>query len=174
MGCSAERTDQTASLVRMADAQQLSQAAFDRLKAEYDDLTTRGRIDIARKIEAARELGDLSENGDYHAAKEEQGKMEGRIMHLGRMIENAVIVEAEVGGDSVMAGASPPIVFYGDDEDDAERYLVGSIEEQADDVTVVSPGSPMGAALLGAAVGDEVEYEAPTGAVLKVKVLAIA
>lgn len=174
MGCTAERTDQTASLVRMADAQQLSQAAFDRLKAEYDDLTTRGRIDIARKIEAARELGDLSENGDYHAAKEEQGKMEGRIMHLGRMIENAVIVEAEVGGDSVMAGAIVTIVFDDDDEDDAERYLVGSIEEQADDVTVVSPGSPMGAALLGAAVGDEVEYEAPTGAVLKVKVLAIA
>ena len=156
MGCAAERTDQTASLVRMADAQQLSQAAFDRLKAEYDDLTTRGRIDIARKIEAARELGDLSENGDYHAAKEEQGKMEGRIMHLGRMIENAVIVEAEVGGDSVMAGAIVTIVFDGDDEDDAERYLVGSIEEQADDVTVVSPGSPMGAALLGAAVGDGV------------------
>ena len=174
MGCAAERADQTASLVRMADAQQLSQAAFDRLKAEYDDLTTRGRIDIARKIEAARELGDLSENGDYHAAKEEQGKMEGRIMHLGRMIENAVIVEAEVGGDSVMAGAIVTIVFDGDDEADAERYLVGSIEEQADDVTVVSPGSPMGAALLGAAVGDEVEYEAPTGAVLKVKVLAIA
>ena len=174
MGCTAERTDQTASLVRMADAQQLSQAAFDRLKAEYDDLTTRGRIDIARKIEAARELGDLSENGDYHAAKEEQGKMEGRIMHLGRVIENAVIVEAEVDGDSVMAGAIVTIVFDGDDEDDAERYLVGSIEEQADDVTVVSPGSPMGAALLGAAVGDEVEYEAPTGAVLKVKVLAIA
>ena len=158
----------------MADAQQLSQAAFDRLKAEYDDLTTRGRIDIARKIEAARELGDLSENGDYHAAKEEQGKMEGRIMHLGRMIENAVIVEAEVGGDSVMAGAIVTIVFDGDDEADAERYLVGSIEEQADDVAVVSPGSPMGAALLGAAVGDEVEYEAPSGAVLKVKVLAIA
>ncbi len=172
MGCAAERTDGTDSLVQMADAQQLSQAAFDRLKAEYDDLTTRGRIDIARKIEAARELGDLSENGDYHAAKEEQGKMEGRIMHLGRMIENAVIVETEVGGDSVKAGAIVTIIFDG--EDDAERYLVGSIEEQVKDVTVVSPGSPMGAALLGAAVGDEVEYEAPTGAVLKVKVLAIA
>ena len=89
----------------MADAQELSQATFDRLKAEHDDLTTRGRIDIARKIEAARELGDLSENGDYHAAKEEQGKMEGRIMHLARMIENAVIVEAEGGGDAVMTGA---------------------------------------------------------------------
>ena len=157
----------------MADAQQLSQAAFDRLKAEYDDLTTRGRIDIARKIEAARELGDLSENGDYHAAKEEQGKMEGRIMHLGRMIENAVIVEADGGSDNVMAGSIVSIIFDGDDEDDAEKYLVGSIEEQAEDVTVVSPGSPMGSALLGAGVGDEVEYEAPTGAMLKIKVLAI-
>ena len=135
MGCTAERTDQTASLVRMADAQQLSQAAFDRLKAEYDDLTTRGRIDIARKIEAARELGDLSENGDYHAAKEEQGKMEGRIMHLSRMIDNAVIVEAESGGDAVMTGAIVTIVFEGDDvnildvpsmmtsEEDGGRYL---------------------------------------------------
>ncbi len=157
----------------MADAPQLSQAAFDRLKTEYDDLTTRGRIDIARKIEAARELGDLSENGDYHAAKEEQGKMEGRIMHLARMIQDAEIVETDGGGDAVMTGAIVTIVFDGDDEDDAERYLVGSIEEQADDVTVVSPGSPMGAALLGASVDDEVEYEAPTGAMLKVKVLAI-
>jgi transcription elongation factor GreA len=157
----------------MAAAQQLSQAAFDRLKAEYDDLTSRGRIDIARKIEAARELGDLSENGDYPAAKEEQGKMGGRIMHLSRMIEDAVIVENDGGGDSVMTGAIVTIVFDGDDEDDAERYLVGSIEEQADDVTVVSPGSPMGAALLGAAVGDEVEYETPSGATLKIRVLAI-
>lgn len=99
--------------------------------------------------------------------------MEGRIMHLGRMIEDAVIVENEGGGDAVMTGAIVTIVFDGDDDDDAERYLVGSIEEQADDATVVSPGSPMGAALLGAAVGDEVEYEAPSGAILKVRVLAI-
>ena len=82
----------------MPDTHELTQAAYDRLKAEYDDLTTRGRVDIARKIETARELGDLSENGDYHAAKEEQGKMEGRIMHLGAILENHVIVEA--GGTS--------------------------------------------------------------------------
>ena len=154
----------------MAEAQQLSQAAFDRLKAEYDDLTTRGRIDIARKIEAARELGDLSENGDYHAAKEEQGKMEGRIMHLARMIQDAEIVETDGGGDSVMTGAIVTIVFDGDDE--PEKYLVGSIEEQRDDVMVVSPGSPMGEALLGAAEGDEVEYESPAG-VLRIRVVGI-
>ena len=61
---------------------QLSKSAFDRLKAEFDDLTTRGRIDVAYKIERARELGDLKENGDYHAAKDEQGHMEGRIRQI--------------------------------------------------------------------------------------------
>ena len=155
----------------MADAPQLSQAAFDRLKSEHDDLTTRGRMISPARSRLPR-VGTF-ENGDYHAAKEEQGKMEGRIMHLSRMIDNAVIVEAESGGDAVMTGAIVTIVFEGDDDSDAERYLVGSIEEQADDVTVVSPGSPMGAALLGASVGDEVAYEAPTGAMLKVKVLTI-
>ena len=88
----------------MADTVHLSRAAFDRLKAEHEDLTTRGRIDIARKIETARELGDLSENGDYHAAKEEQGKMEGRIRHLAQLLENAEIVEGGDGGDVVAAG----------------------------------------------------------------------
>jgi len=157
----------------MPKAHHLSQAAFDRIKAEHDDLTTRGRIDIARKIEAARELGDLSENGDYHAAKEEQGKIEGRILHLARMIDNAEIVEVAAGADTVGTGAIVTVVFDGDDDDDAERYLVGSIEEKTDGVSVVSPGSPMGEALLGASVGDTVSYETPTGATLSVKVLAI-
>lgn len=155
----------------MAEATELSQAAHDRLKAEHDDLTTRGRIDIARKIESARELGDLSENGDYHAAKEEKGKMEGRIIHLARVLEDAVIVEGSSGGDAVGTGAIVSLVFDGNDE--VEKYLVGSIEEQRKDVVVVSPGSPMGAALLGAAVDDEVEYDAPNGSALKVKIVGI-
>ncbi len=155
----------------MAELQPLSQAAFDRLKTEHDDLTTRGRIDIARKIETARELGDLSENGDYHAAKEEQGKMEGRILHLARIVKNAEIVTDTGSTDTVRAGAIVSVIYDGDDE--VEKYLVGSIEEQRDDILVVSPGSPMGAALLGASVGDLVEYEAPTGAMLKVKVAEI-
>ncbi|MFT5202838.1 MAG: transcription elongation factor GreA [Candidatus Aldehydirespiratoraceae bacterium] len=155
----------------MAAPQQLSQGAYDRLKAEHDDLTTRGRIDIARKIETARELGDLSENGDYHAAKEEKGKMEGRIMHLASVLEDVIILEPAGGGDKVGAGAVVSIVFDGDDE--VEKYLVGSIEEQREDLISVSLGSPMGSALLGAAVGDTVEYQAPTGAKLKVKVVEI-
>ena len=147
----------------------LSPAAHDRLKTEHDDLTTRGRIDIARKIETARELGDLSENGDYHAAKEEQGKMEGRIRHLARILENAIIV-AEVGSDSVQHGCVVSIRYEGDD--DVERYLLGSIEERRDGLDVISPGSPLGSSLLGSKVGDTVSYEAP-GGVLRVEVVDI-
>jgi transcription elongation factor GreA len=155
----------------MAQTHHLSQAAFERLKAEHDDLTTRGRVEIARKIEAARELGDLSENGDYHAAKEEQGKMEGRIAHLTQMIENAEIVEAE-GSDVVAHGSVVGIRYEGDD--DVERYLVGSIEERHDDLDVISPSSPLGAALLGSAPGDAITFTAPTGAELKVEVVEVA
>lgn len=155
----------------MAEQHHLSPAAYERLKSEHDDLTTRGRIDIARKIETARELGDLSENGDYHAAKEEQGKMEGRIAHLSRMLENAEVVETGMhGADTVRAGCVVGITYEGDDE--VEQYLIGSIEEQHDDYDVISPGSPMGEALLGASVGDTVGYEAP-GGTLKVTVESI-
>ena len=155
----------------MAQTQQLSQAAYDRLKEEYTNLTTAGRIDIARKIETARELGDLSENGDYHAAKEEQGKMEGRILHLESILNNAEIVELSAGSADVVApGTIVAVVYEGDDE--PERMLVGSIEEQRDDVLVVSPGSPLGEALLGSALGDTVSFEAP-GGTLTVEVVAI-
>ena len=155
----------------MAEQHHLSPAAYERLKSEHDDLTTRGRIDIARKIETARELGDLSENGDYHAAKEEQGKMEGRIAHLSRMLENAEVVETGMhGADTVQAGCVVGITYEGDDE--VEQYLIGSIEEQHDDYDVISPGSPMGEALLGTSVGDTVGYEAP-GGTLKVTVESI-
>ena len=93
----------------------LSQAAYDRIKVEHDDLVTRGKIDIARKIETARELGDLSENGDYHAAKEEQGKMAGRINHLANLLENGVIVEAGAT-DIVQAGTTVGVRYEGDDD----------------------------------------------------------
>ncbi|WP_229023109.1 GreA/GreB family elongation factor [Actinomarinicola tropica] len=152
----------------MATTHHLSQTAFDRLKAEYDDLTTRGRIEIARKIETARELGDLSENGDYHAAKEEQGHMEGRIAHLASMIENAEIVETPAGAEEVHPGSVVALAYEGDDT--PERYLIGSIEEQGGELDVISLGSPLGEALLGRKVGDEVQYETPTGATLTVTI----
>ena len=154
----------------MADKVSLSQAAYDRLKAEHDDLVTRGRIDIARKIESARELGDLSENGDYHAAKEEQGKMQGRINHLSSLIENAEIVETGQVNE-VQAGVVVGIRYEGDT--DVERYLLGSIEERVDDIEVISPGSALGTALIGHPVGVTVEYETPTGAVLRVEIVSL-
>jgi transcription elongation factor GreA len=153
-----------------SDPVHLSQAAYDRIKAEHDDLVTRGRIDIAKKIEAARELGDLSENGDYHAAKEEQGKMAGRILHLESLLENAVIVE-DTSHDEVQPGVIVGIRYEGDEA--VERYLIGSIEERTDDVEVMSPGSALGQALVGGKIGEVVTYETPTGATLSVEIVSI-
>ena len=152
----------------MAQTHQLSRTAFDRLQAEHDDLTTRGRIEIAQAIERAREMGDLSENGDYHAAKDHQGHMEARIRTLEAILENSQIVEDAVEG-VVSAGSIVTIRYDGDDDDMAETYLVGHIEEKGEH-DVISPTSPLGAALIGRRPGDEVEYDAP-GGVLKVVVV---
>jgi transcription elongation factor GreA len=148
----------------------LSQDAYDRLKTEYDDLTTRGRTEIARTIERAREMGDLSENGDYHAAKEDQGKMEARIRQLQALLDRAVIVDRADPGGKVSTGSIVAIRYEGDDE--VERYLVGSIEERRDDMAVISPGSPLGQALFGHQAGDTVEYAAPSGT-LKVDIVEV-
>jgi transcription elongation factor GreA len=156
----------------MTHAHALSRAAYERLQAELEDLTTRGRIEIALAIERARELGDLSENGDYHAAKDAQGHMEGRIRQLEKLLDEAVVVDVVEHG-SVGAGSVVTIVYEGDDEDsDAETYLVGSIEEKHPELDVISPQSPLGEALMGREEGDWVEYEAPNG-VLKVKIVAV-
>ena len=149
----------------------LSRRAYDRLAAEYEELTTTARIEIARLIERARELGDLSENGDYHAAKDQQGMQEGRVRQLEAILKNAVIVEASEEG-VVGNGSIVSIVYEGDSEDMAEKYLIGHIEERHDELDVISPGSPLGAALIGAQVGDTVEFEAPGGR-LKVTVIDV-
>jgi len=153
------------------DTHQLSHEAFDRLQAEFNDLSTRGRIEVADKIERAREMGDLSENGDYHAAKDEQGHMEGRIHQLEHILENAEIIAPPAAG-VVGPGSVVTVVYEGDSETDAERYLVGHIEERVDDLDVVSPTAPLGAALIGAKAGEWVSYDAPTGS-LRVQVLKV-
>jgi transcription elongation factor GreA len=142
---------------------QLSQGAFDKLQVEFDDLTTRGRIDIANKIEVAREEGDLKENAGYHAAKDEQGHMEGRIRQLEHLLENSEIVAAS---------QVYTILYDGDSDDMAERYLIGNMEESIDDADVISSTSPLGAALDGANEGDSISYDAPNGS-LTVKVLKV-
>jgi transcription elongation factor GreA len=143
--------------------QKFSRAAYERLKAEHDDLTTRGRIEVAEKIERAREEGDLSENAGYHAAKDEQGHLEGRIRQLEHLLENAEIVDKQL---------IYTVVYDGDSPDQAERYLVGHLEEEVGDATLVSPSSPLGAALDGATEGQEVTYQAPNGS-LTVTVLKV-
>lgn len=151
---------------------QLTQDTYDRLRAELDDLTHRGRVEIARAIEAARALGDLSENGDYHAAKDSQGKMEARIRQLQAMLEDAVVVDASAaaGTGEVTTGMVVALRYAGDD--DVERYLIGSIEERREGVSVVSPASPLGQALMGKRKGDRVTYEAPSGQ-LEVEVVEV-
>jgi len=156
----------------VTDETHLTRATFERLQAELEDLTTRGRVEIARAIEAARALGDLSENGDYHAAKDTQGKMEARIRQLQATLKHAVVVdgtEAEAPG-TVATGSVVAVRYEGDT--DVERFLVGSIEERHDELNVVSPGSPLGQALLGKGAGEVVQYEAP-GGTLRVEIVEV-
>lgn len=142
---------------------ELSQAAYDRLSEEYEDLTTRGRVELAATIERARELGDLKENADYHSAKDDQGRMEARIRQIHALLEGAVIIDtkAPAAQDVVVSGSVVTLRYSGEEE--LERYLVGSIEERRDDLNVISPTSPLGNVLIGCRSGETVEYEAPRG-----------
>ncbi|GAC1314693.1 MAG: transcription elongation factor GreA [Acidimicrobiales bacterium] len=152
----------------------LSRAAYDRLAAELDDLTTRGRVDIARKIEDARALGDLSENGDYHAAKESQGHMEARIRQLEALLKDAIVSDDSGDPDVVSPGSVVRLRYDGDGEDDAEEYLVGSVEERRDGLAVVSTESPLGKALMGRRAGPEpITYQAPNDRDLTVFLLEV-
>ena len=150
----------------------ITQETLDKLREEYHHLTTVGRTDIARVIESARLLGDLSENGDYHAAKDEQGKMESRIRQIDSVIRNHEIIARDENVDVAQDASIVQIVYEGDAEDDYQEFFLGSIEEKPEGVLVASPTSPLGSALLGRSVGDLVEYEAPSG-VLRVKIVGL-
>ena len=150
----------------------LSRTAYDRLRDELSDLETRGRVDIARIIERARELGDLSENADYHAAKEDQGRMEARIRQLQAILENATVIDEDAAGAAGVVETGSVVSLRYEGDDDTERYLIGSIEERREDVAVISPKSPLGQALLGKGPGDTVAYEAPSGT-LRVEIVAV-
>jgi transcription elongation factor GreA len=150
----------------------LSRETYERLSSELHELTTVGRTKIAQAIEAARNLGDLSENGDYHAAKDEQGRMEGRIRQLHAMLEDAQIVEDDGPSDEVRPGAIVSLRYEGDD--DVEKYLLGSIEERSAGMEIISTSSPLGVALLaGTKKGDTVSYQTPTGATIRVEIVDV-
>lgn len=147
----------------------LTQDAFDRLKAEYEHLTGPGRTEIAKKIEAAREEGDLRENGGYHAAKEEQGKQEARIRQLRQLIESAQVGDAPLSSDgSITPGQIVTVELAGDEM----VFLLGSREVAGDtDLDVYSEKSPLGGAILGLKPGASTSYTAPNGRTIGVKIL---
>jgi transcription elongation factor GreA len=140
------------------DETHLSPTAHQRLQEELAWRSGERRREISEWIERAREHGDIRENADYDAAKNEQGHNEARVRQLEAMLRQAVVVE-DAAGDVVAPGTIVSILIEGDDE--PTEYLVGSIEERHDTYDVLSTGSPLGQALLGRAPGDVVTYEAP-------------
>jgi transcription elongation factor GreA len=149
----------------------LTQEAFDRLKAELEHRSGELREEIKARITAAREEGDLKENGGYHAAREEQGKNEGRVRQLTKMLESAQIGTPEIEEGIVSQGMVVTVHFP--DLDDTETFLLGSREEAAHtSIDVYSPTSPMGAAVLNQAVGAEITYETPSGKTLRIVIVS--
>lgn len=146
----------------------LTQEAADRLAAELAELEGPKRAEIVKRIEAARAEGDLKENGGYHAAKEEQGKMEGRIRQLRHMLEHAIIGTPPTSESGIVGVGMKIKVDIGGDE---MRFLLGSREIAATDLDVYSENSPLGSAILGAKVGETVSYKAPNGREISVAIL---
>ncbi|MCL2783032.1 MAG: transcription elongation factor GreA, partial [Propionibacteriaceae bacterium] len=143
----------------------LTQEAYDKLVAELNRLKTEGRPAVSAKIAAARSEGDLSENGGYHAAREEQGQMEGRITQLEAMLRDAKVGDVVDNPDQVSVGSRVTVAYFGD-PDDTETFVIGSREMLGVsdlDTQVYSPQSPLGEAVLGSRPGDHVEYTAPSG-----------
>ncbi|HEY3830712.1 MAG TPA: transcription elongation factor GreA [Acidimicrobiia bacterium] len=143
----------------MVEPLELSQQALDRLHAEFDERTGPGRTEITNRIEEAREHGDLKENAEYHAAKNEQGLNEARIRQLEDMLSRAVVVEADANTDAAAAGLLVELRYEGDD--DTTTYLMGSIEERHDTYDVLSVSSPLGRAVIGKHPGTKVSYQGP-------------
>src|SRR3954454_3809530 len=138
--------------------------AYRRLKVELEDLRAEGRDNIAERLKHARELGDIRENAEYDAAKNEQGLMEARIRQLERMLRDPDIVEAPLDADVVGPGMLVTVLPLDDDDPEDETYLLAdSAEERAQGVRTITTTSPLGAALQGATEGDEVVYQAPGG-----------
>jgi transcription elongation factor GreA len=146
----------------------LTQEAADRLAAELANLETQGRTEVIKKIEAARAEGDLKENGGYHAARDEQGKIEARIRQLKQMLENATIGAPPASADGVVGAGMVVSAIVADDE---MRFLLGSREIATDDLDVYSEKSPLGSAVLGAKIGDKVSYTLPNGKSISVEIL---
>ena len=151
----------------------LTQEAYDKLRTELENLKGPVRQEVIARISAARDEGDLKENGGYHAAREEQGKVEGRIRQLEDMLQRAQVGETPEDDGTVSPGMKVTYKFVGDDDDEAETFLLGAreIEDSVDGLKVYSPQSPLGTAIIGARVGETVAYAAPNGKTLEVVIV---
>ncbi len=147
----------------------LTQEAYQRLKGELDYLSGPGRVEIAKKIEAAREEGDLRENGGYHAAKDQQGMQEARIVQLTHILENAKVGEPPRTEGVVGPGMTVTVRFEGDE--DEVTFLLASREESGTPIDVYSPRSPLGSAISGKKVGEMATYTLPNGRSATVEIL---
>jgi transcription elongation factor GreA len=136
----------------------LSQQAYDRLQEELVERSGPRRKEISLWIERAREHGDIKENADYDAAKNEQGHNEARVRQLEEILRTAEVVAGQ-SGDVVAPGTIVEVKM--DDDDDTMSYLVGSIEERSDEFEVLSTSSPLGQALLDHRPGETVSYTGP-------------
>jgi len=146
----------------------LTQEAYDRLKEELDFLTGEGRTEIVKRIEAAREEGDLRENGGYHAAKDEQGKREARIRQLQQLLDSAEVGEAPKAPSGVVA---PGTVVTAKVGGETMRFLLGSREVAGDGIEVYSEKSPLGAAINGKHKGEKSTFAAPNGNKVDVEIV---
>ncbi len=155
----------------MTKTTRLTKEGLEKLKAELEYLRTTGRTEIAEKIRVARGYGDLSENSEYDEAKNEQAKIEARIVELEKTLENVSIIEDNVDTETVSVGVT--VTIYDIEYEEELTYkMVGSAE--ADPMKgYISDNSPVGKALIGARVGDEVVAEAPAGE-LRFKILKIS
>lgn len=141
------------------DTTWLTPIAHQKLVEEYEHLTTTGRVEITAKIAEARDHGDLRENAEYHAAKDEQGMQEARIRQIKHILDTAVIREAEDDG-TVGIGTIATVL---DEDGDEMEIFVANQENKMRGLVLASPESPLGSALLGKRPGDKVSYEAPGG-----------
>ena len=149
----------------------LTRAGLDKLEEELTNLETVKRKEIAEKIKEAREQGDLSENAEYDAAKDEQRDIEARIEELKKILKNAEVVDEEEGDPDLISVGCKVVVHDLEFDEDVDFWIVGSTE--ADSLNgKISNESPLGSALIGAAVGDIVDVEAPSG-IMQYQILSI-
>jgi transcription elongation factor GreA len=148
----------------------LTQESYDRLKAELEELEGPRRADVVERIAAAREEGDLKENGGYHAAKDEQGHIEARIRQLTELLRHATVGEPPASHGVVEVGTVVTAKIAGDEA----KFLLGSREIGGDsDLDVYPATSPLGQAILGMKIGDKGAYAAPNGREIAVEIVDV-